>query len=260
MDPVQALALFYQFIDMVPIGADGDRMLRLLADRLVDFDLLPQATELLQHQVDNRIRSGQARAQVAAKLALIYLMDRKPEKALDAIRGTRQARLPKDLNQQRRLIEARALVALGKSDHALELIETDRTREAAILRANIAWQSKDWNMAGPLMLGVVNQYITRLDSLSEEDANLVLRTAIALSLSRNRAGLNALHKAFAAAMASTKENETFDLVSREQYLGNIPVKELAPTLAKTEELKAVLKRYQQRFEPSTGSSAASGAP
>ncbi len=259
MDPVQALALFYQFIDMVPIGADGDRMLRLLADRLVDFDLLPQATELLQHQVDNRIRSGQARAQVAAKLALIYLMDRKPEKALDAIRGTRQARLPKALNQQRRLIEARALVALGKSDHALELIETDRTREAAILRANIAWQSKDWNMAGPLMLGVVNQYITRLDSLKDEDANLILRTAIALSLSRNRAGLKALHDEFSAAMAQTKESETFDLVSREKYLGNVPVKDLAPTLAKTDELKAVLKRYQQRFESPDGSSAASGS-
>jgi len=253
MDPVQALALFYQFIDMVPIGADGDRMLRLLADRLVDFDLLPQATELLQHQIDNRIRSGQARAQIAAKLALIYLMDRKPEKALGAIRSTRQARLPKDLNQQRRLIEARALVALGKSDHALELIETDRTREAAILRANIAWQSKDWAMAGPLMLGVVNQYITRLDNLKDEDANLILRTAIALSLSGNRAGLNALHEEFSTAMAQTKENETFDLVTREKYLGNVPVKDLAPTLAETEGLKAVLKRYQQRFESPTGS-------
>ncbi|PHS23192.1 MAG: hypothetical protein COA85_10185 [Robiginitomaculum sp.] len=253
MDPVQALALFYQFIDMVPIGAEGDRMLRLLADRLVDFDLLPQATELLQHQVDNRIRSGQARAKIAAKLALIYLMDRKPEKALGAIRSTRQARLPMALNQQRRLIEARALVALGKSEHALELIETDRTREAAILRANIAWQSKNWAMAGPLMLGVVNKYTTRLENLKDEDANLILRTAIALSLSGNRAGLNALHQEFTSAMAQTKENETFDLVTREKYLGNVPVKDLAHTLAETEGLRDVLKRYQQRFEPSTGS-------
>ncbi|PHS27846.1 MAG: hypothetical protein COA84_03560 [Robiginitomaculum sp.] len=248
MDPVQALALFYQFIDMVPIGAEGDRMLRLLADRLVDFDLLPQATELLQHQVDNRIRSGQARAQIAAKLALIYLMDRKPEKALNAIRGTRQARLPKDLNQQRRLIEARALIALGRTDHALELIENDRTRGAAILRANIAWQSKNWPLAGPTMLNVAQRHMARLNTLGEENASLILRTAIALSLSKNWDGLERLRKTFAKAMSQTEERETFDLVTQRKPLGDVPVKDLAPMLAETESLRATLKRYQERFE------------
>jgi hypothetical protein len=248
MDPVQALALFYQFIDMVPIGAEGDRMLRLLADRLVDFDLLPQATALLQHQIDNRIRSGQARAQIAAKLALIYLMDRKPEKALNAIRGTRQARLPKELNQQRRLIEARALIALGRTDHALELIETDRTRDAAILRANISWQSKDWSIAGPAMLNVAERHLARLPTLNEEDASLILRTAIALSLSQNWDGLERLRKVFAKSMSQTDERETFDLVSQRKSLDNVPVKDLAPMLAETESLRATLKRYQERFE------------
>ncbi len=248
MDPVQALAMFYEFIDMVPIGSEGDRMLRLLADRLIDFDLLPQATELLQHQVDNRIRSGQARAQIAAKLALIYLMDRKPEKALSAIRNTRLARLPKGLNQQRRLIEARALIALGRTDHALELIDTDRTREAAILRANIAWQSKNWALAGPLMLGVVDRYIPKGSTLSEDDASLILRTAIALSLTRDKTGVENLREDYAAMMTDTNENETFDLVTQQKNLGNIPVKDLAPVLAETQDLRAVLKRYSERFE------------
>ncbi len=259
MDPVQALALFYQFIDMVPIGTEGDRMLRLLADRLIDFDLLPQATELLQHQVDNRIRTGQARAQIAAKLALIYLMDREPEKALGAIRGTRQARLPKALNQQRHLIEARALVALGRTDHALELIETDRTRQAAILRANISWQSKQWAKAGPLMLSVTQRYIPHQGTLTDEDAGLILRTAIALSLSQNRSGMETLRNDYEKVMAATKENETFELVTRQKYLGDIPVKDLAPVLAETQDLRAVLRRYQERFETSAEATA-SGSP
>lgn len=259
MDPVQALALFYQFISMVPIGADGDRMLRLLADRLIDFDLLPQATELLQHQIDNRIRSGQARAQIAAKLALIYLLDRKPEKALGAIRSTRQAQLSKPLNQERRLIEARALIALGRTDHALEIIEIDRTREAAVLRADIAWQSKKWTKAGSIMLGVVERYIPTLAKLTQEDAGLILRTAIALSLGNNRADLEKLREAYAEAMAETSENETFDLVTQQEYLGNIPTKNLAPALAETQNLRTVLKRYQERFDTPSGA-AASGSP
>ncbi len=261
MDPVQALALFYQFIDMVPIGSEGDRMLRLLSDRLVAFDLLPQATELLQHQVDHRIRSGQARAQIAAKLALIYLMDRQPEKALNAIRGTRQARLAKALNQERRLIEARALMALGKADHALELIETDRTRDATILRANIAWQSKNWSMAGPLMLKAIERYIPAGKTPDDEESGLILRTAIALSLGNERALLKSLRQNYIDVMKETKESETFDLVTRENNVGNIPVKDLAPTLAQTQDLQEVLKRYQERFEPLADTPAtASGAP
>ena len=40
LQPVQALALFYDFKELTPIGADGDLMVRKLARRLVDVDLL----------------------------------------------------------------------------------------------------------------------------------------------------------------------------------------------------------------------------
>jgi len=65
---IDALAMFYDFRDLTPIGRRGDEMIRRLADRLVSVDLLQQATDLLKHQVDNRLQ-GAARAQVAARLA-----------------------------------------------------------------------------------------------------------------------------------------------------------------------------------------------
>ena len=64
MPAIDALSLFYDFRDLTPIGRRGDEMIRKLADRLVSVDLLDQAAELLQHQVDNRLQ-GAARAQVA---------------------------------------------------------------------------------------------------------------------------------------------------------------------------------------------------
>ena len=109
--PIQALALYYDFRDLTPIGRDGDDMIRRLADRLVAFDLLEQAAELLEHQTHQRLR-GVARAQVATRLAMIYLMDRKPSKALQSIRSTRQTRLPKTIMHARRLLEARALAEI----------------------------------------------------------------------------------------------------------------------------------------------------
>ena len=249
MDPVQALALFYEFIDMVPIGADGDRMLRRLADRLIDFDLLPQATELLQHQVDKRIRNGRARAQIAAKLALIYLMDHKPEKALLAIRSTRQSRLPRALSHERRLIEARAFMDLGRLEQASDLLENDRSREGALLRARIAWQSRKWEKAAPVMLSIVQRYVPQSGALDEDDSALVLRTAIALSLANDQDGVELLKRQFGKAMAATPEKDAFAMVTSHQNLRGIPIEKLAPTLAQTGNLRAVLERYKKRFEP-----------
>src|SRR5262249_59195550 len=84
---IDALAMFYDYRDLTPIGRRGDEMIRRLADRLVSVDLLQQATDLLKHQVDNRLQ-GAARSQVAARLAAVYLMDRKPHPALAALRAT----------------------------------------------------------------------------------------------------------------------------------------------------------------------------
>ena len=63
MKPVDALAMFYEYRELTPIGRRGDEMIRRLAERLAAVDLLDQAAELLQYQVDKRLE-GAARAQV----------------------------------------------------------------------------------------------------------------------------------------------------------------------------------------------------
>ncbi|MEA2895463.1 MAG: hypothetical protein QOJ84_1078, partial [Bradyrhizobium sp.] len=45
LPPVDALALFYGYSELTPIGRRGDEMIRRLADRLVAVDLLDQASE-----------------------------------------------------------------------------------------------------------------------------------------------------------------------------------------------------------------------
>src|SRR5262249_2110843 len=69
---IDALGIFYEFRELTPIGRRGDEMIRRLADRLVAVDLLDQAAELLQYQIDHRLE-GSARAQIAARLAMVYL-------------------------------------------------------------------------------------------------------------------------------------------------------------------------------------------
>ena len=109
LEPIQALGLFYEFSDLTPVGPNGDRIVRLLAGRLVHVDLLEQAAQLLQHQVDERLQ-GLSKAQTGADLAAIYLMDHKADQALVAIASTRQPNMPATLLADRRILEARALL------------------------------------------------------------------------------------------------------------------------------------------------------
>ncbi len=138
---IEALGLFYDYRALTPIGRRGDEMIRRLADRLVAVDLLDQAAELLQHQVDHRLQ-GAARAQVATRLATIYLMNRKPDRALAALQRSRSSDLASDLREQRLLLEARALSDIGRHELALEIISGRKSREAMRLRADILWAGK----------------------------------------------------------------------------------------------------------------------
>jgi hypothetical protein len=191
MEPVEALALFYDFKDLTPLGADGDLMVRKLARRLVDVDLLDQATDLLKYQTDNRLE-GVAKAQVATDLATLYLMDRKPEQAIEAINDSRTTVLPPALQEQRRLLEARAWLALNNNDHALELIARDKSSEAAQVRAEVAWRAQQWPQSGALLEQALGDRWKKSGPLAPDEEAMLLRAGIAYSLAADDKSLDRL--------------------------------------------------------------------
>ena len=83
----------FRFRELTPVGRDGDAMIRQLADRLVEVDLLGRAAELVQHQVTFRLK-GEEKARIGAKLAAVYILDKQPEKALEALQESRWRALP----------------------------------------------------------------------------------------------------------------------------------------------------------------------
>lgn len=192
LQPVQALALFYDFRELTPIGADGDEMVRRLARRLIDVDLLDQAAELLKHQVDERL-DGVAKAQVATSLATVYLMDRQPEKALQAIWGSRTTLLPAAMNSERRALEARALMDLGRFDHALEVLDRDQSDPAREVRADILWKQQKWAEAAALYEARLGgRYRDTAAALSPSEESWLVRAGVGYSLAGNRAALQRL--------------------------------------------------------------------
>jgi tetratricopeptide (TPR) repeat protein len=191
LQPVQALALFLDFKELTPLGADGDLMVRRLVGRLVNVDLLEQAAELLKHQTENRLE-GAPKAQVATDLALIYLMDRKPEQALQAINNSRTTLLPPPMQMERRRVEARALIALNRPDDAVELLERDRSPEGEELRTEIIWRKKNWPVAASAFERSLGDRWRRPGALSPDEEGKLLRAGIAYSLAGDDAALTRL--------------------------------------------------------------------
>jgi tetratricopeptide (TPR) repeat protein len=246
---IEALGLFYDYRALTPIGRRGDEMIRRLADRLVAVDLLDQASELLQHQVDHRLQ-GAARAQVATRLATIYLMNRKPDRALAAIQRSRSSDLASDLREQRLLLEARALSDGGRHELALEIISGRKSREAMRLRADILWAGKKWREAAEQLEVLYGDRWRDPNPLTKAERVDVLRGAIAYALAEEQMGLGRFRDKYASKMADGPDQRAFEVVTAPIGASSSEFRAVAGTIANTGTLEAFLAELRKRYPDS----------
>lgn len=246
LPPITSLSLFYDFIDLTPIGPEGDEMIRRMTDRLVAVDLLGPAETLLNYQVTKRL-DGIARAQVATRLAMIDLMDHKPKDALAALRSTDIAGLPDDINHGRVLLEARALAALKQWDQALDLIAVDEAADTRRLRADIYWESGNWPVAGQMAEGLVDQRWADTVPLTVDERQELMRAAIAYSLAGDEPSLDRLRAHFAPKMKTSPDASAFAVVTQNIDLQGVAFRDLAGKIASIDTLEGFMQDFKKRF-------------
>ncbi|HOV03171.1 MAG TPA: tetratricopeptide repeat protein [Hyphomicrobiales bacterium] len=255
MEPLAALALYYDHRQLTPVGRRGDEMVRRLADRLVSVDLLEPAEELLAHQVDNRLK-GAARAEVAADLAVIYLTDHKPAEALRTIHRTRQAQLPKTLERRRRIVEAVALGETGRADIALDLLRSFVGADVDRVRADVLWKGEQWQKAAEQIERMYGESWSGDRALDDDQRFDVLRAAIGYALADDRIGLDRLHGKYAAKMAGGAHAHAFDVVTGPIEAQGVEFQSIIAEIGAVDRLQAFLAEYRKGFvEGEIGSSA-----
>ena len=247
MAPIEALSLFYDNVDLTPIGPQGDEMIRRMADRLVAVDLFSPAEDLLNYQVTKRL-DGVARAQVATRLAMLYLMDKKPKQALSSLRSTQLSTLPDDVNHQRMLLEARSLAALKQWDVALDLISVDTAPDTARLRADIYWESGNWAVAGQKTEELLGARYSDATPLNAEERANVMRTAIAYSLANDQPSLDRLRDHFADKMKSSPDASAFAVVTQRIDLHGLAFRDTAGQIASIDTLQTFMKDFRKRYD------------
>lgn len=250
LPPVEALGMFYEFRELTPIGRRGDELIRRLADRLASIDLLDQAAELLQYQVDHRLE-GAARAQVAARLSMIYLANRKPDMAITALRASRISDLSGELRQQRLLLEARAQSDVGRHDLALDIVSNVSGREVLRLRSDIFWAARRWREAAEQIELYYGERFRDFKPLNAVEKSDIIRAAVGYALADDSIGLSRFREKYAPLMSESADRLAFDIASKPAAASSAEFAEIAKLAASVDTLDGFLREMKQRFPDAT---------
>ncbi|RXH17275.1 tetratricopeptide repeat protein [Bradyrhizobium guangzhouense] len=256
LPPVEALGMFYEFRELTPIGRRGDELIRRLADRLASIDLLDQAAELLQYQVDHRLE-GAARAQVAARLAMIYLANRKPDMAITALRASRISDLSGELRQQRLLLEARAQSDVGRHDLALDIVSNVSGREVLRLRSDIFWAARRWRESAEQIELYYGERFRDFKPLNAVEKSDIIRAAVGYALADDSIGLSRFREKYAPLMSESADRLAFDIASKPAAASSAEFEEIAKLAASVDTLDGFLREMKQRFPDATARAPAS---
>jgi predicted negative regulator of RcsB-dependent stress response len=207
-----AAGLFWDYRDLAPGGAAGDAMLNQLAARLQAAGLFERAGDLLAYQMNSRAQDIE-KGPVSVRVASLYILAGKADRALKALRDTAAPPYPDDMRHARQRVEAVALFQLGHPDQAMAVLDTVPGSDG--IKSEVAWQSRDWATLAAAKVGAAH------GTLAPVDQALVLRRAVALGMLGREPELAQLRAAYAARFRGTQAAASFDMLTQ-------PVGKLTP--------------------------------
>jgi hypothetical protein len=216
LSPIDAAAIYEEFRELTPPGREGERIVQMLAERLVEADLLDRAADILRHQVDFRLE-GSEKGRVALRLAGIYLIDNEAGEAMKSLSVARKSyQNDKKKLHEISLLEARALSELNRTEEAIEMLNRfTPTPEVNLLRADIAWRAGLWEDAEEALKDIIlDEQIDKALPLTQYQADLILNRAVALHLAGDRVELANMSKIYSSAMGKTSRARLFELIVR----------------------------------------------
>lgn len=211
LNPLNALALYNEFNSLLPYGALGTTAKLNFTDYLIRMDLLEKAEDMLEEQISKNLVPPEKVPDVSKRLAAVYLLDSKPRQALEALQIYASSSLTEDQKNARALLKARAQSQLNMTEDAIATLSALVSDEAKRLRADVLWRAQKWAQAAS---AIESMLPPTTGKLSEDQARLVLNTAVALKLAKDTTGLRIFKSRWNDSMAATTLGSSFGVVTR----------------------------------------------
>lgn len=245
MDPVKALALYSEFQELTPLGADGIRMVQNLVDQLVSVDLLDQAAERLQGLVEYRLQ-GEEKSKGGARLAVIHLLNREPEKAISALQMSRDENASAALIHERNRIAAQALIDLKRYDQALTMIEGDYTPEGESVRLEAYTRKEDWAYAADILENTLRSRPELDAPFTTEQGQQLVQLTLAYIFLGEAEQLSYLREAYAPLMANNKFKDEFLFLTQETpAVGSANFQKVSESISN---MRSFMDHYRNRLK------------
>ena len=248
LPPLEALALYYEYRNYMPSGTAGNEMTERLADRLVGVDLLDQASDLLDRQMRTQLEK-EPRSKIGAKLAGIYLLNHKPDKALitlqDSVYGENQSLL----RLQRNRIAAEAMVDLGKLDIAMQTLGDDNSLDTDKIRIRIYWQQKDWSKLAARIENLLKLRPDITAPMSLDESEYLIKLALAYVFQDNKVQLQYLRDYFTPLMKDNPNAQVFDFITSKDI--SINSRNFDEVLKSVENTDTFIKNYKAKIASTT---------
>jgi len=215
LKPLKALATYYEFRELTPVGKAGDIMIRNLADRLAAIDLLERAAALLEHQIKYRLE-GEERSRIGARLALIYLFNNEAEKAINVLKLTGFGNNDEAMQKRRNHLAATAYAEVGETDTALGIINEDYSLDAKTIRMDIYWDTKDWDNVIVTGEDLLTSRVDITQPLTESESQTLLRLAIAYTFKGNALQLRYLRELYEPLLEGNSLKDSFMFITNDR--------------------------------------------
>jgi tetratricopeptide (TPR) repeat protein len=209
------LTLYFTYRDLTPADTTGDRIVDKLSDRLIAADLLPQAANLLDQRM-RYVYEREQRSRAGAKLARVYLMNRQPEEALQALQASVYGDNPADLRAERDSLSTRAMIQLKRYDDAMAMVAANKGMEASELRLQSYWKRKDWPNVIETVEGMLKQRPDPTAAVTQQEAEKLVELAIAYGAQNDLQQLQYLHDYFGPLMKDSPRKALFDFLTAQQ--------------------------------------------
>ncbi len=145
------------------------------------------------------------------------------------------------------VLKTKAYLQNKQYDKALSLLDNISDGEdMRRLRADIAWQAGYWgDAADALNMIMIDEDISGEHPLTNEEADLVLNRAVALSLDNDRIALSNLRQKYINAMKDTHKARQFEVISRPRKDGSLADREtLLSIVSEVDMFKDFLDAYR----------------